>query len=282
MPSIDAAKNQKEAPLNYGTHFKDADPYSNYHPALKYFFESLPKKASIKLLDAACGNQKRVMDGVARLKKQVDLQAVDIVLPADLISSPPNVSRETQVADLRREWPFSDNEFDGVMFMWSIHWFGLEGSQLALDNLARVLKPNASAVISTLTPYDFLIKDDWFLRANITRPMLRALYPFGRISKPDFDQKPHYEVKNDLGVKEQLMQNGGKYYLKPSHPQSTMGEKTLIGFTPAYLREEFARRDLEVIMEVNKPNRGFPNQYPATLPEGRTHLIYVVRKTPEV
>ncbi len=31
-------------------------------------------------------------------------------------------------------------------------------------------------------------------------------------------------------------------------------------------------------MEVNKPNLDFPNSYPATLPEGKTHLIYVVRK----
>jgi hypothetical protein len=162
--------------------------------------------------------------------------------------------------------------------MWAIHWFGLEGSQMALDNLARVLKSGASSVIATLTPYDILFKDHIFSCEKISRAILKGLYPDAKILRQKFGGKNSFIVQNDLDVRRQLELNGGNYYISNSHPDSIVGRKTLIGFTPKYLREEFIKRGLEVIEETIKPNNGFPNSYPPTLPEGRTHLIYVVRK----
>jgi hypothetical protein len=87
---LDKTKQQKEAPEQYGTHFINVDRFKDYHPTLKYFFESLPKNVHpLRLLDVACGNQKRIIDGVARLNTKVELHAADHILPVDLIPTPP-------------------------------------------------------------------------------------------------------------------------------------------------------------------------------------------------
>jgi ubiquinone/menaquinone biosynthesis C-methylase UbiE len=272
---------QKDAPKNYGTHFIDNLPYREYHRALKYFFESLPKKQeTINILDAACGNEKRVMKGMESFGKPIKLTSVDLVLPTDLAETPPNVTRNILQSDLRQTWPFPDNYFDGVIFMWGIHWFGLEDSQNALDNLARVLKTGASSIICTLTPFDILLKQDAFYRDNkISKKELKKIYPQAIIVRGHEDKKPIWVVINDKETVEQLKQNEGKYYLKRENPLSIMGEKSLIGFMPNYFKEELKKRGLEIIMEVVKPNKDYPNKYPATLSKGRTQLIYVVRKT---
>lgn len=271
--------NQKDAPENYGTHFINELPYRQYSPALKYFFESLPKKQEpIEILDVACGNEKRVIDGMMHLAKPIKLTSVDLFLPTDLAKAPPNVSRNILQSDFRQTWPFSDNSFDGVIFMWAIHWLGLKGSQEALDNLARVLKPGASSIISTLTPFDVLLKNHVFYREKIRKEELKKIYPRAIIVRGHKGKKQIWVVDNYKEVAEQLQRNDGKYYLKNSHPASIIGEKSLIGFMPEYLKTELKRRGLEIIMEVVKPNKDFPNKYPATLLKGKTQLIYVVRK----
>lgn len=270
---------QKDAPKNYGTHFIDNLPYKKYSPALKYFFESLPKKqGATNILGAACGNEKRVIEGMRHFGKPIKLTSVDFVLPADLAETPPNVSRNILQSDLRQTWPFPDNSFDGAIFMWAIHWLDLKGSQNALDNLARVLKPGASSIISTLTPFDVALKNHVFFREKIRKEELQKIYPQAKIIRSHKGVKPTWVVNNDKEVVEQLQHNQGKYYLKNSHPSSIIGEKSMIGFIPEYFKTELKKRGLEIIMEVVKPNKDFPNKYPATLLKGKTLLIYVVRK----
>lgn len=277
--NTDSAIKQTDAPSKFGTHYIDNEPYRLYHSSLKYFFESLPKNVSpISILDVACGNEKRVLEGMKHFGRPIKLTAVDIIAPSDLGETSPNVSRDFSSFDLRKTWPFPDNSFDGVLFMWAIHWFGLEGSQNALDNLARVLKPGASAIISTLTPFDVVLKNHVFLRNKISKNALKKIYPQAQIIGNHKDNEPTWVVRNDREVIEQLKLNKNKYFLKNGHPLSNIGEKTMIGFMPDYLKAELTRRGLDVIMEVIKPNKDYPNKYHATLPEGKSQLIYVIRK----
>lgn len=279
VKEISRAIKQLDAPGKFGTHFIDNEPYRLYHPALKYFFESLPKNENdIRILDAACGNEKRILEGMKHFGKPINLTAIDMITPLDLGETSPNVIRKFLSFDLRETWQLPGNTFDGAIFMWAIHWFGLEGSQNALDNLARVLKPGASAIISTLTPFDVALKNHVFLRNKISKNVLKKTYPRAQIVGGHKDNTPTWVVRNDREVVEQLKLNGNKYYLKKGHPLSNIGEKIMIGFMPDYLKAEFARRGLEVVMEVVKPNKDYPNKYPATLLEGKSQLIYVVRK----
>lgn len=272
------AREQKDAPQMFGTHFDKSIPFSKYHPAFKYFFDSLPKKeSSITLLDASCGNENRVMSGLKRHNGKINIESVDLIIPDDIAPTPNHVSRVTRIADLKNDWNYANNTFDGLIFAWSLHWFGFEGSQNALDNLARVLKHGSDAIISTLSPFDCLIKNSTYYRNIIGKNQLKNMFPNARILRSHNSNGPTWIVENDLSIKNQIKDNHG-YVIKESNSLSVIGNKSLIGFTPEYLKNEFKRRKLKIIMEVTKPNTSFPNGYNPTLAEGRSHLIYVVRK----
>ncbi len=269
---------QKDAPGMYGTHFIENQPFHEYHSAYKYFFDSLPKNMdSINLLDIASGNENRVLDGMRQFNRRVNLTATDIETPFELGALPENVLRKFVKSDVRQNWPFPNNYFDGAIYSWALHWMGLEGARTSLDNLSRVLKPGSDAIISTLTPFDGLIRNSVFERTKISKKALYKQYPNSVVIGKHRKEVPVWSVDNDVNIREQL-KTGQGYVIKRSHPLSVIGEKNLIGFSPHFLKAEFQKRNFEIIMEVVKPNKGFPNQYPATLQEGRTHLIYVVRK----
>ncbi len=198
----------------FGTHFIDILPFGEYHSAFKYFFQSLPKHAEqITILDAACGNENRVLAGMKRYGRPISLTSTDIVAPSEFGGAPENVSRDFSISDLRNRWRYPDNSFDGVIFAWALHWFGLDGSQTALDNTARVLKPGASAIISTLTPFDVLLKNHVFLREKIGKSALLDIYPHASIIK---GQKK-WTVRNDIDIRSQL-KSGQGYILKKKPP----------------------------------------------------------------
>lgn len=269
---------QIDAPGMYGTHFIDILPFSGYHPAFKYFFQSLPKnRDAVSLLDVASGNENRVLAGMNEFGRPIDLTAVDIETPSSIGKLPNNVLRKFATLDLREHWPYPENSFDGVIFAWALHWFGESGSKNALDSTARVLKPGHDAIISTLTPFDGLIANHVFERSKISKRELHRLYPGAQVIGKQRLGSPVWTVKNDEEIKTQL-RSGKGFAVKHSHPLSIIGEKELIGFTPQYFRSELIRRNLDIIMEVIKPNRDFPNSYSPTLNEGKTQLIYVVRK----
>ncbi len=262
----------------YGTHFTENLPFRDYHSAFKYFFQSLPKDQDVvRLLDVASGNENRVLAGMAEFGKPIDLTAADIETPSSFGILPENVSRKFELVNLSERWPYPDNSFDGIIFSWALHWFGVQGAQNALDNVARVLKPGRDAIISTLTPYDGLISNHVFERNKISKKELHRIYPDAQVLGKQRLGSPVWTVRNDNNIRLQL-KSGRGFAVKKSHPLSIIGEKELIGFTPEYFKAELNRRDLEVIMEVIKPNKDFPNEYSPTLSEGKTHLIYVVRK----
>ena len=280
---------QKDAPGLYGTHMIEAVPYSEYDFSYKFFFDYLAKPPKTlenpRYLDIAAGNQARTIAGWEKVVKKSpywsSVYSRDILEP-EFKADPPShgfIYRPFRVHDMRQSWRSAgliDNCIDAAVFSWALHWFGENGHRVALDELARVLRPRAPILISTLSAYDVAIKNITFFRSVIDKSELREAYPnLPIIRSHDQDNKPTWVVRLDDILEDQIRQKG--YFINSGHIKSKLGANERIGFTSTYLRNEFEKRGFEIIHEVVKPNRDFSNEYPPTLLKGRTKLIYLLR-----
>lgn len=146
--------------------------------------------------------------------------------------------------------------------------------------MVRVMKPNGLGFITTLSPYDVLIKNQVFPN-TISPDDLKKIFPEADEIVEDvssLQRKPLWVVKLDTFISRQL-QETPDFVIVEKHPMSYIGKKILAGFNPSYITKLIEDMGGSIILHQQARNIDFPNEYI----EGErafTVLSYIFRKLP--
>lgn len=281
---------QKDAPGLYGTHFKDLLPFEKFEGPVSEYFQIVNDSSgkNIAILDAAGGNGKRYGNGLLYLagkpERSITYTVTDLMPDAleefkkDVAPRLPEIiSANTVQANLAKRWQFKDASFDASMMTWALHWFG-RNHKHGIKELVRVMKPGAVGLLTTLTPYDVLLKNQIFPQ-SVPIEELRKLYPQADDILEGVSSgngSPIWKVRLDTEISKKLKRNPDFVYIhKPSN--SVLGKRTLVGFQPDYLPRVLEEEGCEVLRRDNTKNTNFPNEY-SSGPRENTLLYYVFKK----
>lgn len=175
--------------------------------------------------------------------------------------------------------PYQDSSLDGVFFRYAMHW--LTYPFYIVPELARVLKPGASAYIATATPWSLVVMNETFGQADHTYDQLALNYPTAEITA-DYSQVYDTDIWVVSHAKEIERyfetHSATTYYSRVKAHDSSLGGKQVTGFLPAYF--ERVAQSSGLIVEGIATDRGphFCNQYPPEDHKSHTNIHVNLRK----
>ncbi len=278
-----------QANRGYGLYAKTLRPLEEFSTPSLEFFERIReefKGREILYLDAGAGNGLRFLDGVRYLAEEgnirikylgTDIQIEPLYL---LLDTARNFSIDyffpmANVSDLRRPWCYPDNTFDVVQASWVLHWMGRD-HLTTIAEMIRVLREGGIGFISTVTPFDNLIKDELFPAERLSLDAIREIfdeYDEIRLIKSRITGKLFWRVRFTSMIEERLKTNPN-FVLVEKHAESIIGKKEVVGFNPNYLINRLEQLGCKVIYTRSLRNKFSPNEFKE--PQKACSILYYV------